>query len=92
MKKPKVLYAFWANTFGPSFDRPQKVVYVKDIDKWWCYKDRDCLVEKIGLTDEGWICFAHPDKQRVQDFANGFNAARKIMRDFCVDAEQERSE
>ena len=84
MKKPKVLYAFWANTFGPSFNSPQKVVYVKDLGGWW-HKDRDHCVEKIGFTDEGWICFAHPDKKRVQDFADGFNAARKILTQFCGD-------
>jgi len=82
MKKPKVLYAFWANTFGPSFNSPRKVVYQDELNAWW-NRDGDHSVGKIGLTDEGWICFAHPEKQRVQNFADGFNAARKIMREFC---------
>ena len=82
MKKPKVLYAFWANTFGPSFPSPRKVVYQDELNAWW-NRDGDHSVRKIGFTDEGWICFAHPEKQRVQNFADGFNAARKIMREFC---------
>ncbi len=82
--RPKVMWAFWANTFGPSFLTPQKVTRQHGCDTWW-HKGGDHEAAKIGLDDHGWICFAHPEKKRVQDFIAGFMTARKIMREFTND-------
>ena len=78
----KELWAFWANSFGPSFKGPQKVI--KD-GSWWWHRDKDHCVSKPGFTNAGWICYAHKDKQKVADFIRGFNAARYIMGQFCRD-------
>lgn len=84
MKEGDKAWAFWANTFGPAYKRPQRVVF--DGDSLWWYKNGDYSIKTLGLYRHGgYISFASENKKEVELFIEGFMASRSIMAIFCTD-------
>ena len=85
-KKPDKLYAFWANTSGPWYDKPRLVKYNTTLDSWWdTGGNADTSFEGLEAQD-GYVAFAHRDKKEVQKFMDGFNACRKLLSPFFTGA------
>ena len=78
-KDGDVAWAFWANNFGCSSKAPIKIIYN---GSFWVHKSGDYIVNSLGFTDDGWICFADKDKKEVAKFVRGFMACRYIIGQF----------
>jgi hypothetical protein len=76
----RVLWAFWANGYGPWYKTPQRVE--KRGGVYW-HRDRDSSVPSAGLFQSaGYIAFAHSDKKAVQTFMDGFLSCRHLLAPF----------
>lgn len=86
MKQPKELWAFWANRSGPWWATPQKVKRDDKLASYW-HKNGNADIRSEGVTEDGdgYLAFAHRDKNEVQKFIDGFMACRRMMAGFYVD-------
>ena len=91
-KKPKTVWAFWANMYGPWYKTPQKA-YLEDYtlrgekQAWW-HKNGDSDITKLGFyerEDGGYTTFSSIDKKQVEHFMLGYNACRKMYKDCFSD-------
>lgn len=83
-KKPRKLWAFWANRTGPWYNEPKPVIYCEALDSWWWQRHHDVELEGLQF-DDGYLCFAHRDKAEVDKFIAGFMACRGLLSGFFND-------
>ena len=79
------MWAFWANVYGPFYEKPQKVKLNHSLGEWF-HKNEEHCIEKQGLDQQvGYLTFAHPDQKEVEKFIKGFFACRELIGDFFKD-------
>lgn len=88
-KKPKKLWAFWANINGPWYYEPQQVYWDDFNERWW-HEDGNSDVKKMGLElKEHYLSYSSVNKKEVQDFINGFMGCRHLLSEFFKNYEDE---
>jgi hypothetical protein len=79
LKSKDEAWAFFANTYGPWWKTPKRVLKKSQLDGWWT-SCGSADVKKMGLHETGGVvCFASRDKKEVQRFIDGFMAARRLV-------------
>lgn len=94
--KPEYIWAFWANPYGPFFNKPRRckredLLFPESISPktniWWEEKQQNDEITKIGLYQRGngYITFSHENKEEVEKFIVGFMTHRKLIKEICDD-------
>lgn len=81
--KPKKLWAFWSNLYGPFYRNPIQVKYDESLKSYWD-NSGEWEVKEEGLYQrEAYLCFASKTKKDVELFIQGYLAAKHLVAYVC---------